>query len=89
MHFARLANTLITTHLPPGHVPKTYTVLERRAGRSVTADSSCGCWQCRYAADGKQAASMSDLKSVQNVNIMHVGPLVVGRIAERLVGNAR
>ena len=60
---------------------KTYTVLERRAGRSVTADSSCGCWQCRYAADGKQAASTSDLKSVQNVNSMHV---VVGRIAERL-----
>ena len=61
--------------------PKTYTVLERRAGRSATADSSCGCWQCRYAADGKQAASTSDLKSVQNVNSMHV---VVGRIAERL-----
>ena len=78
MYFARLANTLITTHLPPGHLPQdTHRVRTSRG----SVGNSCGCWQCRYAADGKQAASTSDLKSVQDVNSMHV---VVGRIAERL-----
>ena len=41
MHFARLANTLLTTHLRQDTCPTSskYTVLKRRAGRSATADS--------------------------------------------------
>ena len=37
MYFARLANTLITTHLPPGHVPQDIHCV--RTSRGSVGDS--------------------------------------------------